>query len=73
LLMTAAELFGNAHLKWFAENGKHHHLSLRGFGVACCACVPREKSGKAKHDVDVYHVGSDDCSWWSTRGVLHFR
>jgi multidrug transporter EmrE-like cation transporter len=28
LLMTLAELFGNAHLKWFAENGKHHHLGL---------------------------------------------
>jgi len=26
--MTLAELFGNAHLKWFAENGKHHHLGL---------------------------------------------
>jgi len=28
LAMTSAELFGNAHLKWFAENGKHHHLGL---------------------------------------------
>jgi hypothetical protein len=28
LAMTGAELFGNAHLKWFAENGKHHHLGL---------------------------------------------
>ena len=28
LIMTLAELFGNAHLKWFAENGKHHHLGL---------------------------------------------
>jgi multidrug transporter EmrE-like cation transporter len=26
--MTIAELFGNAHLKWFAENGKNHHLGL---------------------------------------------
>lgn len=26
--MTAAELFGNAHLKWYAENGKNHHLTL---------------------------------------------
>ena len=30
LLMTAAELFGNAHLKWYAENGKNHHMA---FGV----------------------------------------
>jgi multidrug transporter EmrE-like cation transporter len=28
LIMSAAELFGNAHLKWFAENGKRHHLGL---------------------------------------------
>jgi len=28
LAMTGAELFGNAHLKWFAESGKHHHLAL---------------------------------------------
>jgi multidrug transporter EmrE-like cation transporter len=28
VMMTVAELFGNAHLKWFAENGKHHHLGL---------------------------------------------
>jgi multidrug transporter EmrE-like cation transporter len=28
LIMTLAELFGHAHLKWFAENGKHHHLGL---------------------------------------------
>jgi multidrug transporter EmrE-like cation transporter len=28
LAMTASELFGNAHLKWFAERGHHHHLSL---------------------------------------------
>ena len=26
--MTAAELFGNAHLKWYAENGQNKHLSL---------------------------------------------
>ena len=28
LLMTVAELFGNAHLKWFAENGKPRHAVL---------------------------------------------
>ena len=28
LAMTSAELFGNAHLKWYAENGKKHHLGL---------------------------------------------
>ena len=28
MFMTAAELFGNAHLKWYADNGKHHHLGL---------------------------------------------
>jgi len=28
LIMTLAELFGNAHLKWYAENGKNHHLGL---------------------------------------------
>lgn len=28
LLMTVAELFGNAHLKWFADNGSPHHLVL---------------------------------------------
>jgi multidrug transporter EmrE-like cation transporter len=28
LLMTVAELFGNAHLKWYAENGKNHHVAL---------------------------------------------
>lgn len=26
--MTAAELFGNAHLKWYADNGRGHHLGL---------------------------------------------
>lgn len=31
LTMTIAELFGNAHLKWFAENGKGHHLGLGVF------------------------------------------
>jgi multidrug transporter EmrE-like cation transporter len=36
LLMTVAELFGNAHLKWFAENGKKHHL---GVGVAAWLVV----------------------------------
>ena len=34
--MTAAELFGNAHLKWFAENGSHHHL---GIGVLAWGLV----------------------------------
>lgn len=28
LAMTVAELFGNAHLKWYAENDKYHHLGL---------------------------------------------
>ena len=28
LAMTAMELFGNAHLKWYAENGRGHHLGL---------------------------------------------
>jgi multidrug transporter EmrE-like cation transporter len=28
LSMTAAELFGNTHLKWFTERGHHHHLGL---------------------------------------------
>lgn len=28
LAMTAAELFGNAHLKWFVENGSNHHLGI---------------------------------------------
>ena len=36
LMMTVAELFGNAHLKWFADTGKHHHL---GFGVLAWAAV----------------------------------
>ena len=36
LAMTIAELFGNAHLKWFAENGKHHHL---GVGILAWALV----------------------------------
>ena len=31
LAMTAAELFGNAHLKWYAENGRGHHLGLGFF------------------------------------------
>lgn len=26
--MTVSELFGNAHLKWYSDNGKHHHLCL---------------------------------------------
>jgi len=26
--MTAAELLGNTHLKWFADNGSNHHLAL---------------------------------------------
>ena len=28
LAMTASELFGNAHLKWYADNGRGHHLAL---------------------------------------------
>lgn len=28
LAMTTFELLGNAHLKWFAENDKQHHLGL---------------------------------------------
>ena len=28
LLMSLAELVGNAHLKLYSENGAHHHLSL---------------------------------------------
>ena len=28
LAMTLAELFGNTHLKFFSENGSHHHLGL---------------------------------------------
>ena len=28
LAMTVCELLGNAHLKWFAENGRHHHLGV---------------------------------------------
>ena len=27
-VMTAAELFGNTHLKWYAENGSNHHLAV---------------------------------------------
>jgi hypothetical protein len=34
--MTSAELFGNAHLKWYADNGKHHHL---GLGILAWALV----------------------------------
>lgn len=26
--MTAAELFGNAHLKWYAQDKRHHNLLL---------------------------------------------
>jgi multidrug transporter EmrE-like cation transporter len=36
LAMTAAELFGNAHLKWYTENGSGHHL---GIGVLAWAAV----------------------------------
>lgn len=36
LAMTASELFGNAHLKWFAERGHHHHL---GMGIMAYAIV----------------------------------
>ena len=32
--MTGAELLGNAHFKWFVENGSHHHL---GIGVVAWA------------------------------------
>ena len=28
LAMTLSELFGNTHLKWYAQNGSHHHLGL---------------------------------------------
>jgi multidrug transporter EmrE-like cation transporter len=28
IAMTASELFANAHLKWFAENGKSEHLAI---------------------------------------------
>ena len=28
LVMTAAELFGNTHLKWFSQEGRHHNLAL---------------------------------------------
>lgn len=34
--MTLSELFGNTHLKWFAENGSHHHLA---FGIAAYLAV----------------------------------
>jgi hypothetical protein len=27
LAMTAAELVANTHLKWFADEGRHHHLA----------------------------------------------
>jgi multidrug transporter EmrE-like cation transporter len=36
LAMTAAELIGNAHLKWFADEGKHHNLM---FGVMAWMAV----------------------------------
>lgn len=36
LAMTASELFGNAHLKWFAEKGHGHHLWI---GVIAWALV----------------------------------
>lgn len=32
--MTAAELLGNSHLKWFAENGSAHHLGIGLFAWA---------------------------------------
>jgi multidrug transporter EmrE-like cation transporter len=28
LAMTSAELYGNAQLKWYSDNGNHHHLGL---------------------------------------------
>jgi multidrug transporter EmrE-like cation transporter len=31
MAMTAAELFGNSHLKWYAENGSAHHLGIGTF------------------------------------------
>jgi hypothetical protein len=36
LAMTLSELFGNTHLKWFAQNGKHEHLLL---GIAAYLSV----------------------------------
>jgi multidrug transporter EmrE-like cation transporter len=36
LAMTAAELVGNAHLKWFADEGKHHNLM---FGILAWMAV----------------------------------
>lgn len=36
LAMTAAELIGNAHLKWFADEGKHHNLM---FGILAWMAV----------------------------------
>jgi len=36
LAMTAAELFGNSHLKWYTENGSGHHL---GLGILAWATV----------------------------------
>jgi len=32
--MTAAELLGNSHLKWFTENGSPHHLGIGLFAWA---------------------------------------
>ncbi len=34
LAMTAAELFGNAHLKWYVENGAQKHLAIGVFAWA---------------------------------------
>lgn len=34
--MTAAELFGNAHLKWYAERGHDHHFM---FGMVAWLAV----------------------------------
>jgi len=36
LVMTAAELFGNTHLKWFAHEGRSHNLAL---GILAYAVV----------------------------------
>jgi multidrug transporter EmrE-like cation transporter len=36
LIMTAAELVGNTHLKWFADEGNHHNLV---FGVMAWMAV----------------------------------
>jgi hypothetical protein len=64
LAMTAAELFGNAHLKWFADNGKHHHLGLGILAWVLVIGLLIAVSKAFQHDVDVHHVGSYDCYRW---------